>query len=456
MSFCHVLFIPLLAFCMAGCSANTDSVSTTTENTRGTAVLVETNTGSASNPQIVIDSSGNAIAIWSQYDGAYFSIYSNRYTASTGTWGSATLVEMNSGDANIPQITLDSSGNAVAIWTQFDVHHNGIYANHYSVSTGTWGSVVSLDTNITWGAEHPKIVMNSSGNAIAIWSQYDGTFRSIYASHYTAATGLWGTAALIETNIGEARIPKVAIDPSGNAVAVWHQNDVADFWSNSYSVWSNHYTASTGTWGTATLIETNMGSASSPQVVSDSSGNTIAVWQQYDGTRNNIWSNRYTASTGMWSTAALIETGNGDAYSPVLAIDSIGNSVAVWLQSDGGRFNTWANRYSVLTGTWGTAVQIESGAWDAKAPQVAIDSSGNAVVVWQQLDGSFYSIYSNRYTASSGTWSDAVLIESNTMDAENPQVAINASGSAVAIWYQYDGIPLDPRTCSNIWSKVGL
>src|SRR3989344_2468605 len=65
-------------------------------------------------------------------------------------------------------------------------------------------------------------------------------------------------------------------------------------------------------WQTAQLIETdNAGNASSPQIAIDGNNNAIAVWNQYDGTRENIWSNRYTASTNTWGTAELIETDNG-------------------------------------------------------------------------------------------------------------------------------------------------
>ena len=46
-------------------------------------------------------------------------------------------------------------------------------------------------------------------------------------------------------------------------------------------------------WGSATLIETDTGDAQYPQVALDTVGNGLAVWQQSDGTRNNIWANRY-------------------------------------------------------------------------------------------------------------------------------------------------------------------
>ena len=75
----------------------------------------------------------------------------------------------------------------------------------------------------------------------------------------------------------------------------------------------------------------------------DSSGNAVAVWQQSDGTRNNIWANRFVPGLG-WATAEIIETDNaGDANFPQIATDSTGNAVAVWQQSDGTRNNIWAN-----------------------------------------------------------------------------------------------------------------
>ena len=134
----------------------------------------------------------------------------------------------------------------------------------------------------------------------------------------------------------------MAIDADGNVVAVWEQYD-----GTRYNIWSNRYTTSTGLWGTAELIEANnTGNAYDPQVAIDADGNAVAVWRQYDGTRYNILSNRYTASTGLWGTAALIETDDaGGAYVPQVAIDADGNAVAVWRQSDGTRDNIWSNMY---------------------------------------------------------------------------------------------------------------
>ena len=67
----------------------------------------------------------------------------------------------------------------------------------------------------------------------------------------------------------------------------------------------------------------------------DPNGNAVAVWEQDDGTRDNIWANRFTPSAG-WGVAEQIETDNaGDTRQPQVALDPNGNAVAVWSQSDG-------------------------------------------------------------------------------------------------------------------------
>ena len=342
-------------------------------------------------PRVAMDGSGNAVAVWHQSDGTRDNIWANRYTPSGG-WGTATLIETdNAGNACYPQVAMDGSGNAIAVWYQYDGTRYNIWANRYTPSGG-WGTATLIETDDAGNAAIPQVAMDSSGNAVAVWYQSDGT-RDQHLGEPVHAVGRMGDGhAHRDRQSGSAVSPQVAMDGSGNAVAVWYQSD-----GTRNNIWANRYTPSGG-WGTAALIETdNAGDAYDPQVAMDGSGNAVAVWRQYDGTRFNIWANRYTPSGG-WGTAALIETDNaGDAYVPQVAMDGSGNAVAVWHQSDGTRYNIWANRYTP-SGGWGTAALIETdNAGDAYIPQVAMDGSGNAIAVWHQSDGTRYNIWANRY-----------------------------------------------------------
>ena len=121
--------------------------------------------------------------------------------------------------------------------------------------------------------------------------------------------------------------------------------DVAGNALNADYAWS--FTSRDGAWGTAAPIETgDSGDGSGPQIAIDSTGNGLLVWEGNDGTRSNIWAIRYVPGTG-WDTPAPIETDDsGDANNPQVAVDSGGNAIAVWAQSDGTRYNIWANRFN--------------------------------------------------------------------------------------------------------------
>ena len=400
---------------------------TTAEGTWGTASPIETNNaGTARDPQIAFDSNGNALAVWFQSDGTRDNLWANRFNGTN--WGTAELIESdNAGGAYGPQIAFDSSGNALAVWYQYDGSNWNIWANHFNGTS--WGAAELIESDNAGGAYGPQIAFDSSGNALAVWYQDDGSRNNIWANRFNGSS--WGTAELIESdNAGSAFSPQIAFDSSGNALAVWRQYD-----STRANIWANRFSGSS--WGTAELIETdNAGGAREPQIAFDSNGNALAVWRQYDGTRNNIWSNRFNGSS--WGTAELIESDNaGGAREPQIAFDSSGNALAVWQQYDGSRENIWANRFN--GSSWGTAELIETdNVGDAENPQIAFDNSGNALAVWQQYDDSRTNIWVNRFNGS--RWGTAELIETdNAGGAENPQIALDSSGHALAVWYQYDG-----------------
>ena len=381
-----------------GGGSGNNTTTTSADKAWGMATLIETdNAADAFSPQVAFDASGNALAVWTQFNGTRNNIWANRFTAATNSWGVAALIETdNLGSAEYPQVAVDASGNALAVWELTDGTRSNIWANRFTAATSSWGTAALIETDNFGDAFSPQIAFDASGNALAVWYQSDGTRSNIYANRFTAATSSWGTASLIETdNLGGASSPQIAFDGSGNALAVWTQSD-----GTRTNIWANRFTAATSSWGTATLIETeNFGDASSPQIAFDASGNALAVWSQSDGTRYNIWANRFTAATSSWGTAALIETDNlGDASSPQIAFDGSGNALAVWSQFDGTRPNISANRFTAATSSWGIAALIETdNAGGAVNPQLAFDASGNALAVWQQSDGTRFNIWTNSF-----------------------------------------------------------
>ena len=297
----------------------------------GKAELIETdNMGNAFRPQIAMDDKGNALAVWYQGDGTRNNVWANRYVASSG-WGSAEPIDSDHlENSNDPQIAVDANGNALVVWRQSE----NIWANRYEAGKG-WGSAEPIDPGNLKNADNPQIAMDANGNALTVWRQSE----NIWVNRYMVGSG-WGTAKLIGANTEVAWMPQMAVNASGNAIVVWPQHDGTRF-----NIWVSRYVGDNG-WGNAELIEVdNAGGALDPQVVLDANGNALAVWSQSDGTRSNILANRYVVDSG-WSGVELIETDNtGGAFGPQIVLDTNGNALAVWSQFDGTRYNIWANRF---------------------------------------------------------------------------------------------------------------
>ncbi|MDG6226195.1 MAG: hypothetical protein QCI82_11880 [Candidatus Thermoplasmatota archaeon] len=403
----------------------------------GVAELIEhDDMGSAGYPDIGTDAEGNAIAVWNHNDGSVPQIVANRYTKGVG-WEDAEFLTAGGFNSLSPRIAVNGNGNATVVWRYSDGIRYNVVARNYFPGIG-WDTGYDLET-MSGDVQNPQVDMNDDGYAIAVWSQDDGTYHSIYANVYTPGTG-WGSAELVENGGDGAYAPQVVLSPDGVAVVVWYQSNGA-----MYDIWANTYTITAG-WGDAELIETyDTGNAFGPMIDMDGSGNAMAVWRQQDGTIYNVVSNRYTSGSG-WGTAEIIETGDGQVQPPTnVALDDDGNALATWSQWDGSKYNIISNRFTPSEG-WGEEERIDHGDETSETSHTAMDAAGNAIAVWRQYDGGFYSIYANRFVKGSG-WGKAELIETRIGSADVPRVSVDPSGDAIAVWYHSDGY----RT--NIWSN---
>lgn len=455
----YFLFLLFSFFSITACGGggnnatnDNNSSSESSDKVWGKPVLIENqNFFSAVSPQIVSDRNGNTIAIWSQWDGRNYNTWTNRFSASSGTWGNPTqLVSL----AKYAQIAVDSLGNAFLLWCQY----TSVWVNRYDVSTGQWGSATLIASSNVGDMQSTKIAIDRNGNAMAVWRQSSGgsfvNYR-IMASYYEVDRNQWGASTDLTDYVfgsgAQSKLPQVSFDFNGNAHVVWDKHDGR--FGTYTNIWSNRYDVVSGEWDGAKLLETeNLGNSYNPQIDIDDSGNAIAVWPYSNGTTIDIWSNRYDANTKQWGTAEPIETNNASlALNPKIFFDTNGNAISLWVHNDGnGYFYAWYNRYDVSLAQWGNADLLYS-EYD-KIGQInitnTVDANGNLFVVWRQhidVDRGIRSVVACRYDTSTGQWDTPVTI--GTGEIENPKVAIDANGNVTVVWSQYDGFK------HNIWAN---
>ena len=256
------------------------------------AVLIDSASAySCYNPRVAMDGSGNAIVVWQQYDTSVNSIWANIYTVGEG-WGQPEAIEAQSQDAGLPMVVIDGDGNATVLWLQYLGGQDHIWSCRYVPDEG-WGTEEAAEDYVSWAYSFDASV-DDAGCVVAVWSQWDGSHLNLSANRYVPGEG-WGAAEMIGGNAsGDVAEPKVAVDPAGNALAVWCQ------WKDGlYSSWYCRYTAGGG-WGPATLLEDeDVDEAVYPRIACDPAGNALVVWQQRDAGVDSIWWSRYCPGRGL-------------------------------------------------------------------------------------------------------------------------------------------------------------
>jgi hypothetical protein len=312
-------------------------------------VLIDTdNRDDCRKPKAAIDPGGNAFVVWRQLAGSGTTevLWAARFVPGAG-WGAPVAVGTGRGNEGYPEVAVDPAGNAMVVWPRGvngDPTASYLAAARYVVAGAGWDPPVRVDdpvggASVTLGFQH--VAFDGQGAAFAVWAGYDGTHNNILVSRYTEAAGGWSRAELLETLALEAAYPQVGADGAGNATAVWHQSD-----GTRSNIWSARYTPAGG-WGPAELLETtNAGNALFPQVAVNAAGAAVAVWQQYNGTRDQMWANRRPAGGG-WGVAEMIQSTQHPLSSTVdnfdVAISPGGQSLAVWGEYFGGHSSIWSN-----------------------------------------------------------------------------------------------------------------
>ena len=287
-------------------------------------------------------------------------------------------------------------------------------------------------------AASPQVAVDPNGNAIVIWTQDDGHLTNVWANRFVTGVG-WGAPTLIENNdTGDAFEPMLAIDPSGNAWAVWDQIVRQACGCERHSVWANRFVPEAG-WGEATLIAG--GESEAGDIGLDASGALTIVWNEWRGGHGYaIYAARFVPDIG-WMSATALRDDVPFPYvdrnpSVQLAVDAEGRAIALWWDAVG----TYASRY-VPNEEWGPAILVGPGR-DVNSrgayPSIAMDSDGNAIAVWFSEFGHGGSdevaIYAARFVPGFG-WGKAVpIVRDVASSGKYSQLAVDAEGNAILAW----------------------
>lgn len=429
------------------------------------AEQIESLGGSAQNPVAGMDAAGRAIVVWSQAqsDGetegsAWGWIHAIHFDPGSGWGAPIALSPAPTAAVHAESFELDlavnAMGEAMAVWSQTDADGNvDLVARRYTPAGGWAAATVLLDATtattagVTWA---PHVALAGDGTAIALWSQRAGLDMHLYARRFVPSSG-WGPATLIQSQpMADALAGDVAMDGSGDAVAVWTVKNAGG------TLWASRFTAPAG-WSTPVrLDEAAFGQgvidADDPHVAVEPAGNAVVVWKAWDGEDQMVWAVTGSAA-GTWQPAMRLDAAGVYALSPDVAIDATGDAIAVWHGwPDGEPPSIRARRFTPGSG-WSAVEFVETSSETAVFPAVAMTPGGTATVVWEGR-GASGQTWANRYVPGAGWGTPESIGTTAAGGSESPAVAAGGVDSAVAVW-PHNPMPINNHPSpSDLWANV--
>lgn len=379
----------------------------------------------AAEPQLAVDAAGDTVAVWSRSDGSHTIIQASARPAG-GAWSSPVDLSAAGRSATQPQVAVDAGGRVVAVWVRDNGAHKVIQGASKPPGGG-WTSAPDISDSERSAVE-PDVAVDPAGNAIAVWSRFDGSDDIVQAAVLPPASGsAWSKPMDISTAGEDAEEPQVAVDGAGNAVAVWSRLE------GSNTIAQAATRANGGSWGTPRDLSKAGGNAKEPQLAVNADGSAIAVWSRAVGGQGTVQA-ADMAPGGSWLEAVDLSGVGEDATEPDVAL-AAGRAIAVWSAGDGGPYTMIEAREKFADGAWQPTQDLTQAGLTQTVvtPRVVIDPRGNAAAAWAR-SGASPTVIEGRSKAAGEPWSGIEELSELGDSSVEPQIAVGATGDGAAVW----------------------
>ncbi|WP_020580043.1 hypothetical protein [Actinopolymorpha alba] len=263
------------------------------------------------------------------------------------------------------------------------------------------------------------------------------------------AFAAYSSPVTILSSAWNAASPAVGVDREGDTLLAW--TEVSTSYPYTYRLLVRQRSR-TGVFGSTKVISPSGQVPKAPRVALDDDGDAVVVWQAYSKDTYRIYARR-VSRTGVLGPVLVMSAATPKAFLADVAIDSDGDALVVWNEwrSDG---TTWPMvRRFRRDGTTGPITQLSKTARNAEAPTVAIDRQGDALIGWAD-DNAVYA----RTLSSTGVYS-AVRTASPALSPIDryfgARVAVDRYGNGIVVFRRWEAATGNSTVWSRGMSPVG-
>ncbi len=338
-------------------------------------------------------------------------------------------------------VALDPQGNAVSVFTRFYLDEETLLRwveASVKLAGGTWLKPIALSSksNAEVGIISPQVKVDDDGNAIALWNFPAGNEESPWDKEVLQyallpfGSAQWTTLSSLASDMNLEGGPFLYIDKHGSILAVWA------CWRNGKDyLESARLNKGKSKWVYNTPVELSEQLTGMIMHVNEA-GQAWLIW--HDGTflsGTNVIVATLKPRGTKWSKPEVIVSEEGINYSNArIASDTHGNVLATWQEYNIDSPSLQFASYQRLKGSkaWTqTAFQnvethIYSRGW------LSLDPLGNALFIWYPNSRA---LMSSSLTKGTLTWSPPFLLLNKDLYFSG---RIDRKGNRLLTWYDYD------------------
>jgi len=181
-------------------------------------------------------------------------------------------------------------------------------------------------------------------------------------------------------------------------------------------------------------------------VAMQSSGSFVVVWGSngQDGSLYGVFGQRFDSlGAALGPEFRVNDVTNLSQNFPAVAMDGTGNFVVVWESDgqDGSDFGIFVRRFDSAGNALGGEFQVNTyTSFDQRFPTVDSAPGGEFVVVWQSAfqDGYYYGIFGQRFDSTGAPEGTELRISAAPLRSQrNADVALDTAGNFVVAWGSY-------------------
>ena len=350
---------------------------------------------SASPVAVAIDSKSNAYVAWIRYDTEIPHLYARKYDFSAKKWLDITTVA-NDNAIKQARLTASNDENVIASYIKTENSKDHFYFAEYDLYNNRWIEIpTNVDSpNTTEDAEAPNAVVDASGNIFFMWMQVKSNGESIvYTNSIIKQNNSYSGAQMLQNTDNSALPHKIVMDESGNVIAIWRE-----VFNDASHLMTRRYDATNSNWEAIKELTTQGINIYELDIAINKNGDAMAIWKFNNGATNTYFSRAYGVNSNEWANRKQITDRYYKLKYGSVALDNDRDAIVAYSKEINNKWNLYIKRFDSNNLEWKNEKSIENLEGNSYTTSVVTDGKRNAIVIWSQEDNNgTYSIYANEY-----------------------------------------------------------